>query len=44
VIALANVLHAIKVPRDGSGRPLGSTHFADMHAAYDDLPAEMKAR
>jgi taurine dioxygenase len=44
VIALANVLHAIKVPRDESGRPLGSTHFADMHAAYDDLPAEMKAR
>jgi taurine dioxygenase len=44
VIALANVLHAIKVPRDESGRPLGSTHFADMHAAYDDLPAEMMAR
>src|SRR5215475_14396481 len=44
VIALANVLHAIKVPRDESGRPLGSTHFANMHAAYDDLPAAMKAR
>ena len=44
VIALANVLHAIKVPRDGSGRPLGSTHFANMHAAYDDLPTEIKAR
>src|SRR5437016_12746138 len=44
VIALANVLHAIKVPHDGSGRPLGNTHFANMHAAYDDLPAEMKAR
>ena len=42
VIALANVLHAIKVPRDESGRPLGSTQFADMHAAYDDLPAELK--
>ena len=44
VIALANVLHAIKVPRDSSGHPLGSTQFADMHAAYDDLPAELKAR
>jgi taurine dioxygenase len=44
VIALANVLHAIKVPRDGSGFPLGSTHFANMHAAYDDLPAVMKTR
>jgi taurine dioxygenase len=44
VIALANVLHAIQVPLDELGHPLGSTHFADMHAAYDDLPAEMKAR
>lgn len=42
-IALTNVLHAIKVPRE-NGRPLGSTHFANMHAAYDDLPAEMKQR
>jgi taurine dioxygenase len=44
IIALANVLHAIKVPRDESGHALGSTHFADMHAAYDDLPTEMKSR
>jgi taurine dioxygenase len=44
VIALANVLHAIKVPRDQSGRPLGRTQFVAMHAAYDDLSAEMKAR
>jgi len=44
VIALANVLHAIKVPRDELGRPLGSTQFAAMHAAYDGLPAELKAR
>jgi len=42
-IALANVLYAIKVPvRDG--RPLGDTQFRNMHAAYDDLPAEIKAR
>jgi taurine dioxygenase len=42
-IALANVLHAKTVPvRDG--RPLGATQFRDMHAAYEGLPAEMKAR
>ena len=42
-IAFLNVLHALKVPvRDGM--PLGSTEFLDMCAAYDDLPAEMKAR
>ena len=42
-IALANVLHAKQVPvRDG--RPLGDTQFRDMHAAYADLPAEMKER
>jgi taurine dioxygenase len=42
-IALANVLYAIKVPmRDG--RPLGATQFRNMHAAYEDLPAEIKQR
>jgi len=42
-IALANVLHAKQIPvRDG--RPLGDTQFRNMHAAYDDLPAEMKER
>src|SRR5262249_57314164 len=42
-IALANVLYAIKVPaRDG--RPLGDTQFRNMHAAYADLPSEIKAR
>jgi taurine dioxygenase len=42
-IALANVLYAVKVPvRDG--RPLGDTQFRNMHAAYDELPAEIKAR
>ena len=42
-IALANVLHAKKVPvRDGC--PLGATQFRDMHAAYDDLPGEVKSR
>jgi taurine dioxygenase len=42
-IALANVLHAKKVPvRDG--RPLGDTQFRDMHAAYEGLPAEVRER
>jgi taurine dioxygenase len=42
-IALANVLYALKVPtRDG--RPLGDTQFRNMHAAYEDLPTEIKAR
>jgi len=43
VIAMANVLYAIKVPRE-DGRALGSTRFANMHAAYDGLPQEVKAR
>jgi len=42
-VALANVLYAIKVPARG-GRPLGDTQFRNMHAAYDDLPADIKAR
>lgn len=42
-VALANVLHAIKVPvRDG--RPLGNTEFRNMHAAYEDLPADIRRR
>ena len=42
-IAFANVLYALKVPhRDG--KPLGGTEFANMHAAYDDLPNEFKTR
>jgi taurine dioxygenase len=42
-VALANVLHAIKVPVRG-GRPLGDTQFRNMHAAYEDLPADIKTR
>ena len=42
-IALANVLHAKKVPmRDG--RPLGCTQFLDMHAAYAALPPAVVER
>ncbi|MFT7577887.1 MAG: taurine dioxygenase [Alphaproteobacteria bacterium] len=40
-IAFANVLYAIEIPKR-DGKPLGSTLFANMHAAYDDLPSDMK--
>ena len=42
-IALANVLHAKTVPVK-DGRPLGDTQFRNMHAAYEDLPAEVRQR
>ena len=42
-VALANVLYAIKVPMR-AGRPLGDTQFRNMHAAYEDLPSEIKTR
>lgn len=42
-IAFLNVLYAIKVPQR-NGKPLGATLFADMRAAYDDLPAELKTK
>ena len=42
-IALANVLHAKEVPMR-NGRPLGDTQFRNMHAAYEELPAEVKQR
>ncbi len=40
-IAFANVLYGIKIPRR-DGKPLGSTEFCSMHAAYDGLPAKLK--
>jgi taurine dioxygenase len=40
-IAFANVLYAIKVPRR-NGVPLGNTEFADMYAAYDALPDDVR--
>ena len=40
-IDFANVLYGIKIPhRDGE--PLGNTEFCDMHAAYEDLPEDLK--
>jgi len=42
-IAFANVLYGIKIPhRDG--KPLGSTEFCNMHAAYKGLSAQLKQR
>ena len=40
-IAFANVLYGIKIPKR-NGRTLGATQFSNMHAAYDDLPADVK--
>lgn len=42
-IAFANVLYAIKVPRR-DGVALGATEFADMHAACEALPDEVRKR
>src|SRR6478609_1526952 len=42
-IGFLNVLYAVKVPRR-NGQVLGATAFADMGAAYDDLPPELKSR
>jgi taurine dioxygenase len=40
-IALANVLHAQEVPMR-NGKSVGETQFRNMHAAYDELPEELK--
>lgn len=41
MIAFANVLYGTTIPhRDG--KPLGATQFRNMHAAYEDLPSELK--
>lgn len=43
MIAFVNVLYGIRIPvRDGT--PLGGTSFADMHAAYETLPDDVKQR
>ncbi len=42
-IAFANVLYGLVIPRR-DGVALGSTEFADMYAAYDDLPDDVKAK
>jgi taurine dioxygenase len=40
-IALANILHARHVPHR-HGKPLGETQFRNMHAAYAELPDDLK--
>jgi taurine dioxygenase len=42
-IALATVLYAVRIPRR-NGVPLGNTEFLNMHAAYEDLPADIKGK
>jgi taurine dioxygenase len=42
-IALANVLYAQAVPMR-NGKPVGETQFRNMHAAYDELPDELKPK
>ncbi|WP_043342515.1 TauD/TfdA dioxygenase family protein [Belnapia moabensis] len=42
-IGFVNVLHAVKVPRR-NGKALGSTVFANMHAAYEELDPALKSR
>ena len=43
MIAFTNVLYGIEIPhRDG--QPLGNTEFCNMHAAYADLPDDLKTK
>jgi taurine dioxygenase len=43
MIAFTNVLYGLEIPhRDG--QPLGNTEFCNMHAAYEDLPDDLKTR
>lgn len=43
MIAFTNVLYGIEIPHR-HGEPLGNTEFCNMHAAYADLPEELKTR
>src|SRR5579872_2627315 len=43
VMGFVNVLYGIRIPRR-NGKPLGGTEFANMHAVYDALPADIKTR
>jgi taurine dioxygenase len=43
MMGFVNVLYGIKIPRR-DGRALGGTEFSNMHAVYEALPAEMRAR
>ena len=39
-----SMLHAIEVPHDDTGKPLGDTWFISMQAAYDALPEALRAK
>ena len=39
-----SLLHAVEVPHDAAGNPLGDTLFASTAAAYDALPEPVKRR
>jgi taurine dioxygenase len=41
MVGYTNVLHALQIPRR-NGKALGSTHFANMMQAYEDLPESLK--
>lgn len=43
MIAFTNVLYGIEIPYRDS-EPLGNTEFCNMHAAYEELPDELKAK
>ena len=43
VMGFVNVLYGVTIPRR-NGIVLGGTEFANMHAAYDGLPDEIKVR
>jgi taurine dioxygenase len=42
-VAFSNILYGLEIPHR-NGEPLGNTEFDNMHAAYDDLPADLKQR
>jgi taurine dioxygenase len=43
MIAFTNILYGIEIPHR-NGEPLGNTEFCNMHAAYEDLPQELKTK
>ena len=43
VMGFVNVLYGIRIPRR-NGVPLGGTEFANMHAVYEALPADIRTR
>ena len=42
--SMYTLLYSIEVPRDDNGEPLGDTLLASTLAAYDELPADLKAK